>query len=304
MELGSVVRAANLIAQLTNDEVILSRPIARGTRFYIHNAQTPPVSPTFDSGWERTTEAVRRTGIRDRILTNATVQVNEPNTITTAGQDILAVQQVIGPLAAQTIGGYVRGQMKAVESNAAANHRAQLLIWACAPDGSTSRGTLLAMDTGSIVEEFDASTATNRRFPMAWLDQGATLSSTAVIEGDFLVVEWGLREENTASNARTATFTYSDTSGADLDWDDVLDTGADSPWIEFSQEIQMWAPPVDPEGSGLLVAERAWATTAELNAHVSVIAHEARIDEWWFTTQPPTPYEASSTMRTLTGAGR
>lgn len=209
------------------------------TRFYF-GVQAPPVSPAFDASWETTTSAIRRLlePWKDASIaaeqSSLTATTNSP----AGAVDRLLAQYTSAPLDVnQTITGTVKGQIKAQESNLAADLRAQVLIWTMKSDG-TSRGTNLAHDTAALSSEFGTGGAPgqgNRKFPRG----GAiTLTSVAALAGDRLVIEIGFRKHESATTSRTGTIRVGNhnNTGNDLA-ENETDVTDDTPWIEFSQNL-------------------------------------------------------------------
>lgn len=152
--------------------------------------------------------------------------------------DWLWRQYVSEPLAAQTISGTVKGQMRVQEANAAANARAQMIVRVVSNDGSTVRGTLYDGDletlTGDPTSEYGTS-LTNRKFPRGG---AATLTSVTAEEGDRIVVELGTRIHSTETTSRVLTVSFTDSgTSADLAEDETTTSSAQRTWVEFSQDI-------------------------------------------------------------------
>lgn len=210
------------------------------TRFYLENDVTalspaggqPTLTPAFDAAWGVTTNAVRRWLTTTKLGTTIANSAGYAET-SAAAVNVLFAQFISAPLAAQTISGTVKGQMRALENATDADGRAQVVIWVVKPDGS-SRGTLLAADASALSSEF-ATSLTNRKFPLAAISP-ATLTSTAVSAGDRLVVELGWRAHNVTATSKSATFSYGTSSGTDLAEDETT-TAANNPWLELSGTV-------------------------------------------------------------------
>jgi hypothetical protein len=81
---------------------------------------------------------------------------------------VLIRQYLSDPLSGpQTVAGTVKGVARTLESLATANAQAQLTIRVVSKDGTTVRGTLLALSTAGATSEFGTA-LTNRKFPVAW----------------------------------------------------------------------------------------------------------------------------------------
>jgi hypothetical protein len=214
------------------------------TRLYSGNVAAV-ISPAYDAGWEVTSVAVRRkaTLLTSEYSSGSTVLPASAGT-GVAGQDALSAQLVYGPLARQMIGGTIKGQNLAREASGLSDARAQVLVKLVSADGSVTRGTLLAMDTGALANEFPTSTGTrtNRQFPRGG---AVTLTQVLAQSGDYLVIEYGHRNEGT--NTSAIAIRGSDTAGAttDLPEDETTtagDTGIYRHWFELSQTLILSHP--------------------------------------------------------------
>lgn len=207
------------------------------TRIYLPSSgySPAPISPAFGPGWEKTSSAGRRRA--------ATVKGASPMATSTTGQnvsagdDVLMTQYVFGPVAAQTISGTLKGQIRASENSTNLDARAQVLAKVVSGDGGTLRGTLLAMDTAALSSEF-ASTLTNRKFPRG----GATALTNVVAQnGDWVVIELGYRHHALPIILKNASLRYGEAAGSDLA-EDETSTADNAPWLEFSLDIVMYKP--------------------------------------------------------------
>lgn len=215
------------------------------TRLYPNKSTAAAVSPAYDASWEGTGSAVRRLlgAVPDGSsfavgLLTSTANGTNPN-------DQLWRQFVSAPLAAQTITGTIKGQFLVEEAQATLDADAQLVVRVVSNDGSTVRGTLLASDTSALSSEFVATTYTNRKFPKA-AGSPATLSSVAVLDGDRIVAEVGMRVHSTIGNV--SGFTLGGTGASDLPEDETT-TANGYAWIEFSADIPFLITASD-SGSG------------------------------------------------------
>lgn len=169
------------------------------------------------------------------------------------------------PLKAQTIAGTLKGQIRAMESNAAADDH--LVCTLQVRTGfDTLRGTLYASPSASGTTisatpgdpnyELDTS-LTNRKLPPGWSGAGVSLSSVDAHDGDSLVYCVGYRCINTVNTSYTGTVAISsDQPSTDLAEDETA-TGDAWPWIEFSQTLEFQDqldPLLEPE------AKMRWAT--------------------------------------------
>ena len=193
--------------------------------YFPSSAGSPGISPTPDAGWTRTADMVRRQAVDTRV-SSAMATVTSASASTTG--NILLAQYVYGPVATGfTISGTVKGQIRASESDASADARAQIGIRVIAGDGSTVRGTALALDAAALSSEFGTAPQ-NRKFPRGG---AVALTSVAGSAGDYIVIELGARKHQ--SNFATASLSLGDNSGTDLPEDETTFT-ANNPWIEIS----------------------------------------------------------------------
>lgn len=200
------------------------------TRFYYDPVAVPTISPTFDAAvWDQSAAGLRRSlSTVSTANTMAEVTFADAETSVTNNWDVLLVQAISAPLAAQTISGAISGQIRCSETDALANIVGHINIRAFDSTGTTSRGTLLdAADP----TEFVLTTLTNRKFPVS-----TAPTSTAVSEGDVLVVEIGYRAVNTAATSWSGTVSLGRGATTDLAVDESTTT-AINPWIEFADNL-------------------------------------------------------------------
>lgn len=245
------------------------------TRFYLGTGDVAPdggaIAPTFDASWEQTTSAVRARMVpfkRNSAFANLAIA----ETSTSGTFDFLFRQYISDPLNAVTVTGTVKGVIRCLESATDADFRAQMLIKVMSRDGSTTTGTLLSHDASGLTSEFDATTLTNRKFPLAWAGAGTALGSVAAAQGDRLVIEIGIRSHNVTASSRTGTLRFGEASASDLAEDETSTTD-NNPWIEFSQTLTFenqltdrrgleepifteLGPGVAPHGGGISYATR------------------------------------------------
>lgn len=209
------------------------------TRFYLPSTGAAEVTPANDS-WDKTTGAgAARKAVTARI-SSAMATVTNTKDSTTLHCSLIR-QYVTGPLAAQTISGTVKGQMRCIESNGNFAACVAVSIRACSEDGGTIRSpALLAISnsdlyTSGTVHEM-ATSLTNRSLEDSAENKSLSLTSCTLSEGDRLVIELGFRSSDT-STIRTGGISFGDDHATtDLPEDQVA-TAANNPWIEFSQTI-------------------------------------------------------------------
>jgi hypothetical protein len=227
--------------------VLLAVSTFAQTRYYMPSTGAAPVSPAFTGAWNSTVTMVRRKAVTARI--NSAMADHQITSGATAPEFHGLVQYVSDPIAAQTISGTVKGRIRASESGNSFDGTVAIGIYVYSNDGSTLRGTLFTMQAAnSLVAgiEFAATTLTNRALMDVSENATLTLSSVAASDGDRIVFEIGIRDED-AGTTRTARLNFGDDSGTDLPEDNTT-TAANNAWLEFSQTItpQGGAPAVRP----------------------------------------------------------
>ena len=200
------------------------------TRFFYDPVAVPTITPTFDAAvWDQTSAAVRRSlSTTATANTMAEVTFADAETSATNNWDVLLVQAISPPLAAQTISGAISGQIRCSETDALANMVGHVNIRAFDGTGTTSRGTILDVADPT---EFVLTTLTNRKFPVS-----TAPTSTDVSEGDVVVVEIGYRAVNTAVTSWSGTVSLGRGATTDLAVDES-GTTAINPWIEFADNL-------------------------------------------------------------------
>ena len=229
------------------------------------------------------TRIYSRTGIAPAVIPTTWLFANQINPVTVAGTTVLndgsamtskaeatAVtspnvramgRTVWGPLAAQTISGTIRGQMRGAENNIGANATLALAVKLIQPNGA-DRATLLAQtasDSATVGNELVLTTLTNAQFKNAAEVALIPLTSQTAQAGDYLVIEWGFRSATTT--ARTITLSYGNNSATELP-QDTTTTTANTPWWEFSQTLSPLLPqviPVTGASESLTPPPVAWA---------------------------------------------
>jgi hypothetical protein len=204
-----------------------------GGRAWSNSSFTPAPAP----GWERQ-------GIYSRYHLEPTKKgtafaTKSANPSHFNGEDILVGQFISPPVAAQTITGTVKGQIRVREGFESQDLRAQLVIRVIAPDG-TVRGTLVDFSTNALSSEFAADAGLpNRKFPLAAISP-VTMTSVAAQAGDRIVVEVGARAHATGGGGPgdSIQFRFGDASATDLAEDETT-TQDHNPWIEFSNSITL-----------------------------------------------------------------
>lgn len=202
------------------------------TRFYLPVNGTPAISPAFSASWEETASATRLMTYPYRSSTTiATTAVTHVNA---AVNDVLAFQYVSEPIEAATISGTIKGIIRVLESAAANDCRAQLVVKVMSNDGTVERGVLLAENAGALASEY-ATSLTNRKFPLAWAGAGTAISSVDAQAGDRIVFEIGTRF-HAATAAISSSYSIGDSAATDCAENETATT-ANNPWIELSQDL-------------------------------------------------------------------
>lgn len=203
------------------------------TRFYFPLDTAADVSPGFDSGWNYTTEALRRKMVTAKGASAITVgtQVGP----WTAGQipehRALDRQYVSAPIAAQTLSiSTVKGQLM-VREYAVQDNVDKIILMAkvVSNDGGTVRGTLFAIGSGGLAGEF-INNLSHRNKTLA--DGDATLLVVAEA-GDRIVVELGYEGTSTATPEASAKWGEDAT---DLPEEETQTTNG-AGWIEFGFDV-------------------------------------------------------------------
>lgn len=200
------------------------------TRFYFSSTGIPSTSPAFSASWEQTGQAVRRTmstTTTGSALTDFSVTV--PITTT---QDILAVQFVSLPLAAQSFSGasltiIARCQEAAVGADAFFEF--QVRTYRPSTGDFQSLRTIITTAT-----EFGTTAST--RGPASTYG----LSAVTVEDGDLLVVEVGVNADAPSATS-SALIRFGDDAGSDFAFTTGLTTDL-NPWVEFTNDITFYTP--------------------------------------------------------------
>lgn len=201
------------------------------TRWYFPSTGDAAISPAVDAAWEVEGGGTGTAFARNKLVTTkiasamTTLTINDSNT---DDQDIVMRQYVSDPIAAQTIAAQaIELQMRVSETSASNNMFLTLGIRVVSNDGTSVRGTILAVTRDNTEA---ATSLTNRRL---------TATSTEVIAqgGDRLVVEIGMGGNPLlATDQHDSSLRIGDADAADLPEDDT-DTTDKNPWLEFPNNI-------------------------------------------------------------------
>lgn len=252
------------------------------TRFYFPVSTAADVSPAFDSGWNYTSEAVRRR--LEDVKGTSDITVGTQIGPWTAGNYALDRQYVSDPLAAQSISGTVKMQLMTREYDDTDNVGALLTcIKVVSNDGSTVRGTLLSLGNYGPASEF-INDPSHRNKTGA---DGDSLTAVSAQSGDRLVVEigytdgsLGITPEASAKWGERAT---------DLPENETQTTDGTG-WIEFSADIQMRDQ--DITGAGNIASAEAFGTAVMNPGQVDIEPAGIASGETFGTPKlgPPTRY--------------
>lgn len=198
------------------------------TRFYLPSTGAAAVSPAYSGSWDDTTHAGSRLKcVVDKIsssMTNVDISGDGDNT----DKDYLIQQWVSDPIAEQTISAQtVKLQIRAFEDSSSNNQYIALTVRVCVNDGSSYRGTILALSRDDT--ELTPSLLTNRSF-------SATSSAVDAEEGDRIVIEIGFGGDPGPPASHDGDLSIGDDSGTDLPEDDS-ESSAYNPWFEFASDI-------------------------------------------------------------------
>ncbi len=234
-------------------------------RLYLpSSSDAPAISPSADSGWEKTSDMDRIKASISKTST-AMTSVNATKAVNNTAYDIVRRQYIYGPLQAGTIAGSVLSVVRSQESNLAADASAQLSIRVIAPDASTVRGTAIGLsaDAQTTATEFNQPALANRFYPIG--TGTAALTEVAVTSGDYLVMEYGVRGREAGTTTRTFTWRFGDIASSDLAQDQTSTTD-NNPWIDFySGKIDLR---VDGSLSGVLLTADAGSFDATVRSTV------------------------------------
>lgn len=215
------------------------------TRVYFNSnvAGTPAVTPSsWSAGWNKTSG----TAVDAAVILGSGVlsQGDSSNAASGTSGHFTAIRRFVSPpLAAQTISGTVKGQVRTNEVNATDNYTFAFALKVIKTDG-TDRGVLVGTsasdDTSATPPELAVTTATNRQWLDASESASVSLSSLGVSYGDRIVVEVGFRQAST-SVASGRVFFRTAIGATDLPEDNSTTTLATNSWLEFSNTLQFAA---------------------------------------------------------------
>lgn len=267
-------------------------PIPWTTRVWIPSTGTPPL-PTLaiDAGWNKSTALVRVPGGKTRANT---AQVNKNSLSTATSPEFhLCCQCQIPGLMAQTLSGFVKGQIGCSVNNATMVATVVIGMRVFSSDGATLRGTLLPLtfsDATTVPPAFPVTTqpdAINRKFMDLAESPNIALTSVVCSLNDVLVIEIGFRDTDVGTS-RSGNIIIGDPAALpDLPEDETSNSNGNfNPWLEFSADIALTTDLVQlrPDGD---VAAGTWTATGA--ATLAGAIDEATTDDADFIQSAVTP---------------
>jgi hypothetical protein len=217
------------------------------TRFYLSDINGLPSSnvlvgfPAPAALWDSTSLSSRKImGTAAQFILNEATNVQQQVSESVTTRDNRLIRQFIShTLAAQTISGTVKGQIRCTEGTADADMAMEFSLRVISRTDGTVRGTLYqTAGSGTIVPayEFDSSGLVNRYMPPGG---SQAVTSVNAQQGDLLVLEVGVRAYNTILSAKTATIRYGYSAARSDLPEDQTDTNDYNAWLELSHDI-LW----------------------------------------------------------------
>lgn len=194
------------------------------TRFYFGRS-APSISPAVDAVWG--TFNLNRVQLLTAKLAESLASTAGNMTPSPA----CGMQGISAPLEAQTFNGTVKAQIRAGDSEAVGDLTARLGLRIVSGDGSTVRGTLLAVGDYSSGGNLLAGGFRNKTYAAG----GTNLSAVSVQAGDRLVVEIGAAGSDSVAIRYGANSSLSDLP------EDETSTSDLNGWIEFSVDLTFQA---------------------------------------------------------------
>jgi hypothetical protein len=205
------------------------------TRFYLPSSGAAAVSPAIDAGWELQVSSFARLATSTVKQSTAMAYTVDTNDGDLADKDKCCRQWVSEPIAAQTIAAQtVEFQIRCAEENSANNLFLALGLRVVSNDGSTVRGTLLAVTRDGLEMVVDG----NLDGSSNWVNRRLSATTTQVVaqDGDRIVIEAGGGGDPSAGSAHRHGLRIGDAAASDLAEDDTSTTD-DNPWLEFPNDL-------------------------------------------------------------------
>lgn len=200
------------------------------TKFYLSASTAGVVTPVADGIWDYTSESVVRSATcAPDETTLAAGTVIGPWTPGQAAQDRVYVTELTLSYN-QTITGTISAQALALEVDSADNISTRFETYVASGDGTTVRGTLLAIGSHGTGTELNTSMQ-NASFASA-----ASVSTVNALAGDRLVFAFGYSDFSGTTPEAQATGGSSHGNAIDLPVNESTTTSY-NPWVEFSQDL-------------------------------------------------------------------
>ena len=205
------------------------------SKFFLRRqAETTPISPTPDAGWEDSSSIVR---CNLRLVTSGDSHADVTITEATSTDKDCAARQYVCVLAAgQTVTGSQAVQFVArfQETTTSNNMHSVFGIRVIASNGTTVRKTVLA-----VTREANEMVAS----PTALTNRNNTATSAATnyttVDGDCLVVEIGAGGDPAGANPHTYAIGLGDNAAGFLAADDTTTT-ANNPWCQLADTLTIY----------------------------------------------------------------
>jgi len=200
------------------------------SRFYLPSSGSAAVSPSYTASWDDTSVAERLPSSRTKSSTAETDKSFNDNDDT--DKDILRLQYVTEQLGAQTITAQTVGlSMRCRFTGGVGNIYLALTIKAVSSDGSTVRGTLLALTR-------DGTSISSSTGPAGYYSRylSATTTEVTIQNGDRLVFEIGAGGDPAMTQDHDFILVAQDDKSTDLDAADN-DDDDENPWINFANTL-------------------------------------------------------------------
>lgn len=217
----------NLLNYMRKLLIILLFPILANSQtreYFPGSSVTSDVTPVISAYWTNTSQNIVRGLVTPKQSGSATVGPKDIDSSSSTASTLFT-QCISAPLAAQTISGNVKAQMRVNVNSVSGNTISPVIIINVVNPAGTIVAVLLSATTGNSA----TATTTNRSIPVS-----TALSSYACATGDRIVIELGM-VRSVGVNARTGNLFFSQAS-SDLPEDNTTTT-ANNSWIEFSQTI-------------------------------------------------------------------
>lgn len=205
------------------------------TRLYFPSTGSAGVAPAaWASGWNYQNGTVSTFPLLRSAGSSVATSLSLTNDATATARFGSRARWVSDPLAAQSISGTIKGQIRCSENSTSNNATIAVAIIVINSSGTTV-ATLLqpaASDNTAATPPELAAALTNRRFQDSAESASISLSSYSCSAGDRIVVELGFREVR--SSGTESMSVHGAGSSGDLPEDDTQTSANYRPWIEFS----------------------------------------------------------------------